>query len=138
MADIVITAASVLASSTAIIERNYLFAATVTQGQVVYLNSSSQWALADSNAQLGTAITSKIGIALNGGAVGQPADVVTKDTAFTPGGTVSNGLAVYLSNTPGGITFADIPTTGAYPVVLGIAKSATTMNFNPTASGAII
>ncbi len=60
-----------------------------------------------------------------------------KDTAFTPGGTLTNGTAVYSSVTAGGITH-DVPTTGAYPTVLGIAKSASVMNLNPTSSGAVI
>lgn len=138
MAAISITPANVLASATAIIERNYNFAATVTQGQVVYLNTSSQWALADSDTTSGTSLTARVGIALNAGSIGQPAQVVTKDTDFTLGGTLTNGLAIYLFTTPGAVSQADIPTTAAYPVILGVAKSTTKINFNPTASGVII
>jgi len=138
MAAISQTAANVLASASAIVERNYNFGATVTAGQIVYLNAASKWVLADSDGGLGTAITSKIGMALNGGSDGQPADVVVKDTDLAPGGTLTNGLAVYLFTTAGAISQADIPTTGAYPVCLGVAKSTSKMNFNPTASGAII
>lgn len=138
MADISITAANVVASSSATILRNYNFGATVTAGQAVYLTTSNTWALIDSNAAVtGNELATVKGIALGGGASGQPAAVCIKDTDFTPGGTLTNGTAVYSSVTAGGITH-DVPTTGAYPTVLGIAKSTTKLNLNPTASGAVI
>ncbi len=139
MADIAITPASVLASAAAIIDRRFTAGAAITTGQLVYLESSSNtWKLVDSNAAVtGNELATLKGIALNGAASGQPLAVVTKDTDFTPGGTLTNGTAVYSSVTAGGITH-DIPTTAAYPTVLGIAKSATKMNFDPTASGAVI
>lgn len=140
MAAIAITAASVVASAAATLRKEFSFAATVTAGQVVYLNSSNQWALADSDGNLGTGINDLRGFALDGGAVNQPATVCVADPDFTPGGTLSNGLAVYLFTTAGAISFADIPTTGAYPVLMGIAKSTTKMNFpfGGVASGVII
>ncbi len=138
MADISVTAASVLASSSATILRNYNLGATVTAGQAVYLGSASTWLLIDSNAAVtGNEVATIKGISLAGGASGQPGVVCVKDPSFTPGGTVTNGTAVYSSVTAGGITH-DIPTTGAYPTFLGIAKSASTMNLNPTSSGAVM
>ena len=139
MAVIAITAASVLASATATIRREYTRAtAGQTAGQAVYLNASNQWALLDSDAAAtGNGITDLKGILLDGGGIGQPASVCVADSDFTPGGTLTNGLAVYGTTTAGAIAH-DIPSTGAYPLVLGIAKSATKMNLNPTASGAII
>lgn len=139
MADIVITPASVIASAAANIRKEYTAAATITAGQAVYLNTSNAWALLDLNAAAtGNGISDLRGIALHGAASGQPLAVCMSDTDFTPGGTLTNGLAVYGSNTAGGITQGDIPTTGAYPVVLGIAKSASKMNLQPFASGAIM
>lgn len=139
MAAISITAASVLASATAVVRREYKFGATVTAGQVVYLNSSSLWVLADSDAaSTGNGINDLMGIALNGGSSGQPAAVCTEDTDFTPGGTLTNGLAVYLFTTAGAISQADIPTTAAYPVILGVAKSTSKMVLKRAASGAVI
>lgn len=139
MAAISITAANVLASAAAVLRREYTFAyAAATAGQLVYLNSSNQWALVDLDGNLGTGLYDLRGITYNGGGIGQPAVVVTSDPDFTPGGTVSNGLVVYGYTTAGAITFADIPTSAAYPVVVGIAKSATKMNLNIFASGAII
>jgi hypothetical protein len=142
MADLSVTAASVAASSSADIVRQYNFGATVTAGQVVYLDetiATPTWKLLDRDAAAtGNELTTKKGIALNGGASGQPAAVCVKDTDFTPGATLTNGITIYSSDTAGGITSADIPTTGDYPTVLGVAKSTTKMNLNPTSSGAVI
>ncbi len=139
MAAISITAASVIASAAATIRREYSFAATVTAGQLVYLNASNQWALVDADGGLGTGINDTRGIALNGGAINQPATVCTDDPDFTFGGTLTNGLVLYAFTTAGGITLtiADV-TTGAYPVVVGIAKSATKGVLRIFASGVIL
>jgi hypothetical protein len=138
MAAVSITAANVIASAAATIRKEYSFAATVTAGQLVYLNASNQWALCDTDGGLGTGINDLRGIALNGGAINQPASVCTDDPDFTFGGTVSNGLAIYGFTTAGAISFADIPTTAAYPILVGIAKSATKGILRPMASGVII
>ncbi|HSV73461.1 MAG TPA: hypothetical protein VLH79_06855 [Chthonomonadales bacterium] len=137
MADISITAASVLASSSAVIEKRYTFGATVTGGQGVVLDDNEQWQPYDSNGTTNHEITRKRGIALHGGASGQPAAVCLKDADFTPGGPLTNGTAVYASTTAGGIAH-DIPTTGAYPVCYGLPKSTTKMNLLPVASGAVM
>lgn len=139
MADISITAASVLGSSAAVRRREYNFGyAAATAGQHVYLDSSNTWQKVDANAAAtGNGISDLCGITENGGGIGQPAVVVVSDTDFTPGGTLTNGSTVYSSVTAGGITH-DIPTTGAYPRSLGVAKSTTKMNLFPVASGAII
>lgn len=138
MAAISITAANVIASVTATKRYEYSYAATVTAGQLVYLNASNQWALVDSDGNLGCGLNDTRGISLNGGASNQPAIVCTADTDFTPGGTLTNGLAVYNFTTPGAISQADIPSTAAYPVVVGLAKSTTKMNLLFVASGAVI
>lgn len=139
MADITITAANVIASASAIILRGYNYGATVTAGQAVYFDvATSTWKLIDANAAVtGNELATQKGIALNGGASGQPADVVVKDTDLTIGGTLTNGGTVYTSVTAGAITH-DVPTTGAFPTVLGVAKSTSKMNLNPTSSGAVI
>lgn len=140
MAALSVTAASVVASAQATIRREYTRAsAGQTAGQAVYLNSSNQWALLDSDASpVGPNDEGKIGILMDGGGINQPASVCVRDPDFTPGATLSNGLAVYNYTTAGSISQADIPTTGAYPVVLGVAKSTTKMNLNPVTSGNII
>ncbi len=138
MAAISITAANVIASAAATIRRDYLFGATVTAGQLVYLNASSQWALVDTDGNLGTGINDLRGIALDGGALNQPAAVCTNDPSFTPGGTLVNGLTVYGFTTPGSISSTDVPTTGQYPVIVGIPKSTSVLNLTIFASGVVI
>lgn len=138
MAAISITAANVLASAAAVIRREFAAGATLTAGQLVYVNSSNQWALVDQDGNLGTGLNDVRGITLGGASINQPIAVCTSDPDFTLGGTVSNGLVVYGFTTAGAVTFADIPTTAAYPVVVGLAKSATKMNLNIFASGVVI
>ena len=139
MADISITAASVLASSAAVIRKEYNIGyASATAGQHVYLDSSNTWQKVDANAAAtGNELTALTGILLVGGGSGQPGVVCVYDTAFTPGGTLTPGTPVYSSNTAGGITH-DAPVTGVYPRVLGLPKSTTVMFLNPTASGVVI
>lgn len=138
MAVISVTAANVLASATALIKKEYNFAQATTAGQSVYLNANNQWALIDTDAaSTGNSISDIRGIALNGGAAGQPAAVCIEDTDFTPGGTLTNGSTVYGASTAGGITH-DVPTSNNYPVVLGVAKSASKMVLRSIASGAMI
>lgn len=140
MAALSITAASVLASAAATLRKEYTFAATVTQGQYVYLNSSNQWALVDADGNLGCGINDLRGFAQNAGSVGQPATVCVADPDYTPGATLTNGKVIYNFTTAGAISEADIPTTAAYPIVAGVAKSTTKMNvpYSGVASGAVI
>lgn len=141
MAALSVTAASVLASAAATIVSNYLFGATITAGQAVYLDTAtSTWKLLDIDAASGPGcgLSDTRGIALNGGSSGQPASVCIRDTAFTPGATMTNGKVIYAFTTAGAISEADIPATSSYPVVFGIAKSTTKLNLQPFASGAVI
>lgn len=136
--DITITAASVLASASATIVKQYLAGATITTGQAVYLGAASTWLLIDSDAAVtGNELATTKGIALVSAASGQPMDVCVRDTDFTPGGTLTNGSTVYTSVTAGGITLV-VPDASDYPTVLGVAKSTTKMNLNPTSSGVVI
>jgi hypothetical protein len=136
MADISITAANVSASSTAVISRQYNFGATVTAGQLVYLDSNNRWVLMDANAAAtGNGVTDVRGIALCGGANTQPATVVLSDTAFTPGGTLTNGLIYCASANAGALCPSADVASGNYPTVMGIAKSTTVLNLQPFAGG---
>lgn len=128
MAAISITAANVLGSSTAERLSQYKSAAAITAGQYVYLNASSQWALVDTDGSLGTAQADIRGFAENSApGAGQPLTVVISDVNFTLGGTLTNGSTVYAFTTAGAVTIADVPTTGAKPIVIGVANSTTTM-----------
>ena len=133
MADLSITSASVVASGDSS-QRTKLANATITAGQVVYLDSATdKVGLADSNSAT-AAIRAVYGIALNGGAVNQPI-VVHIGGSITIGATMTAGVAYYLSDTPGGICpVADLG-AGEYPTVLGLATSTTVLAFDPQAAG---
>jgi len=126
MADISITAANVLAGTNST-RKHGTSGATITAGQVVYLeDSSNTWKLADNNSATAAVRTAQ-GIALNGAASGQPITVLTGGD-ITIGGTLTAGTAYYLSDTPGGICpVADIG-SGEYSCFLGMATSASVLS----------
>ena len=125
MADITITAANVIAGSGASILRGAAGGA-VTAGQIVARNSNGTFVPADNNAVTASGRTA-IGVALNGAANGQPIAVASAGPV-TIGGTLTAGVAYYLSDTPGGICpVADVG-AGEYVVLLGIATSTSVLN----------
>lgn len=132
MADLTITATSVLASTNAQTAEG-IAGATITAGQAVYVDTadSNKLKLADANSATASIVA---GIALNGAAAGQPVEYVTEDDDFTPGATLSisaaAGKGVYvLSDTAGGIKPAGDLAAADYPVVLMVATSATKARF---------
>ena len=133
MADLTITAASVIAGAGAATENGTL-GATVTAGQVLYKAASDgRWYLADNNAA-SSEVRSPRGIALNGGATGQPVRVLLSGPV-TIGATMTPGVAYYLSDTAGGICpVADLG-TGEFPSIVGIATSSTVLNVNFQSAG---
>jgi len=133
MADITITAANVLSLAGATSDRGTA-GATITAGQAVYYDAAdSKWKLADSNSGTAAARTPG-GIALNGASNGQPL-AVHKEGPITIGGTLTAGVAYYLSDTPGGICpVADVG-AGEYPTVIGVATSTTALNVRITSAG---
>lgn len=121
MADLSITAASVLAGTNAIIESGRA-GETVTAGKVVYKDATTgKYLLADADSGTAAAKAPR-GIALNGAADGQPLSVVRGgDVAI--GATLTAGTAYYLSPVAGGICpLADVA-SGDNVVLLGLAKS---------------
>lgn len=133
MADLVITATSVVAGGNAR-KVTHPAGATITAGQTVYLDSAAGTVkLADCDS--GTAaLRSPLGIALNGGATGQPIEVL-KSGNITIGATVTAGVAYYLSGTAGGICpVADLG-SGDYPTFLGFATSASVIDVRIVESG---
>jgi hypothetical protein len=93
--------------------------ATCTAGQAVYRDSTDNYdfKLADANA---AAASEAYGILLNGGADGQPAEVV-RDGLYAPGGTVVVGMVYAVSAAaPGGIApYGDLA-SGDYVCILGV------------------
>jgi hypothetical protein len=122
VANLIITAASVVAGANSV--RDFGTAGeAITAGAGIYLSSTSKkWMLADSNSATAEA-RKATGIALNGAALDQPV-AVHKSGDITIGATLTPGVAYYLSDTPGAICpLADVG-SGEYVCLLGIAKSA--------------
>lgn len=126
MADIAITAANVIATGGAKVIDG-VAGATIVAGDMVYRDPASlTYKLADCDS--GTAaVRSPAGMALNGAAIGQPIKIA-KSGAVTLGSGLTAGVAYYLSPTPGKICpVADVQSAD-YPVILGIAKSASILD----------
>ena len=121
MADISITAASVIPGSNAEIEHGTA-GATITAGKAVYKDpTTKKYLLADANSATAEARQAR-GIALGGASDGQPL-AIQKSGDITIGGTLTAGVAYYLSDTPGGVCpVADIG-SGEYVCLLGLAKT---------------
>lgn len=132
MADLVITAANVVAGNGAS-RRDGTAGEAITAGQVVYLDAADQrYKLADCDAA--AALRSPRGIALNGAAAGQPIEVLTEGPV-TIGAVLTAGTAYYLSGTPGGIAPVADLATGDYPTIVGIATSASVLDVKLHESG---
>lgn len=136
MADLVITAASVVAGSGAK-KVTGTAGATITAGQVVYYDTAtSTYKLADTDSAT-AAVRSPAGIALNGAASGQTL-AVHKSGLLTIGATVTAGVAYYLSGTAGGICPVADVAAGDYPCIIGIATSAAILSVKIHESGVVL
>lgn len=136
MADLTITAASVVKGTGASV-RTGTAGATITAGQAVYEDTStSTFKLADTDSATAAA-RSVAGIALNGASSGQPLSVLTAGP-ITIGATTVVGVPYYLSGTAGGICpYADVA-AGDYPVFIGIGSSVTQIKVAIVEAGAVM
>jgi hypothetical protein len=125
MADLVITAAAVLAAASAVKEAG-TFGATIVAPQAVYRDSADgKYKLADANSAT-AAVRQPRGLALNNGSDGQPGTII-RSGDLTMNAVLIAGTAYYLSDTPGGICpLADVG-SGEDVVLIGIAKSTTVL-----------
>jgi hypothetical protein len=125
MADLSVTAASVLAGSN-VSRSDGIAGEAIAAGKAVYKSSTTKkWMLADSNSATAEARQAQ-GIALNGAALNQPVAVQTHGDV-TIGAALTAGVAYYLSDTPGGICLVADVGTGEYVCLLGLAKSTTVL-----------
>jgi hypothetical protein len=137
MADVTITAANVLASTSAT-TRTGIAGATITAGQVLYKDASdsNKLKLADANGVAAARVVE--GIALHGASSAQPMKYVVTDSQFIPGFTVVVGTTYILaSDNPGAIAPAADAASGDYVTDLGIGTTITQLNLNITAAGAV-
>jgi hypothetical protein len=136
MADISQNAALVQFSANAVLERGFNLGFAGSAGNIVYKNASNQWVAFDSDAGSGAGanVSDVRGMLATGGNANQPAVVVLEDQWLNVGGTLTAGMALYGSRNAGAITH-DVPASGNYPVVLGVPRSTTILNFKPLAGG---
>jgi hypothetical protein len=136
MADLSQTAASVAASTNAIIDRRFLAGGTITAGMPVYLSAANTWIAADNNVSAVEAGSLGVGIALNGAASGQPVAVQTGGD-INIGATLTAGVPYIVSAVAGAVApITDISTN--ITTVLGVAISASILRMplsGPIATG---
>lgn len=135
MADLSITAASVIAGSGAK-KITGTAGEAISAGQAVYLDSSdNEYKLADNDSAT-AAVRSPVGIALHASADGQPLTILSRGP-ITIGATLAAGGVYSLSSTAGGICpVADIA-TGDYNTVLGVATSTTVLDVQIHEAGVV-
>ncbi len=128
MADITVTPASVVATSTASMVHGTA-GETIAQGKAVYKSSTTgKWMLADSNSATAEA-RSATHVSLCSSALNQP--ITVGKGKITIGATLTPGLAYYLSDTPGGICpIADVG-AAEYVCLVGMADSAAILDVIP-------
>ncbi len=135
MADLTITAASVVKGANAVLEAG-TSGATITAGQVVYRDSSYKYQLCDADSA--TADAKKIrGVALNGASDGQPLTIL-KDGEVTIGATLVAGTTYVLSDTAGGIAPQADLGSGDDVSILGSAKSTSIISVKINNTGATL
>jgi hypothetical protein len=136
MTDISITAANVVAGTGSTIEAGTA-GATITAGQVVYRDDADgKYKLADCDSAT-AAVRSPRGIALHGASNGQPLSIL-REGDITIGGTMTAGVAYYLSPTPGGIAPVADVLSGDHTVIIGLAESTSVLNVKFHESGTAI
>lgn len=138
MTDIVTTAANV-AKGTGAKTRRGILGATVTAGQVICRDATTRkFVLVDADGAAGIRGPGDDGgIALNGGADGQPVEI-QYEGGIDLGATLVVGTIYVASDTPGGIMPAADLETGDYVTVLGVATAADNLKMGIVESGAAV
>ncbi len=136
MADITITAANVVRSSSANLLRGTAGVA-IAAGDVVYLDpADNRYKLADCDAAAAEA-RSPSAFAVNSAAPGQPIAVQQGGDLTLGAATLVAGTTYYLSPNPGKIApLADV-LVGDYWTVVGIARSASVLRIGFLESGVV-
>lgn len=136
MADLTITAASVVKGSGASVPSG-IAGATITAGQVVYLDSATNTLKLADNDSATAAVRSPVGIALNGASSGQPLAYLSSGL-ITIGATTVVGQVYCLSSTAGGICPVADVNAGDYNTVIGIGTSVTQIKVGILEAGAVM
>ena len=126
MADLVITAASVIAGTNTGKDSGTC-GETIAAGKVVTKSpTTGKWMLADNDA---AGLKVPGGIALNGGALNQPLDIA-KSGDLTMNAVLTAGTDYFLSATAGGICPVADLIAGKDVALIGIARSTTVLTID--------
>lgn len=133
MADLTITAGSVVAQGDAVVQHGVKAGATITAGKVLYLDSTTgKYKLARGTTTAATAVNAAVGLALNGSADTQPLSILTKGKVAI-GAAVVPGTMYVVSLTSGGIApLATIANGRVVAVGFATTTSVIDVDFNNT------
>lgn len=135
MADLTITAANVVAADGAVSKQEYVAGATITAGQLVYVDTSASNVLKLAQVD-GTALEATVkGIALHGASSGQPC-VIAVSGDLNVGATLTVGVIYICSATAGGICPSADLASSSYCSIVGVATTASNLKMNIFNSGA--
>ena len=124
MVDVTVTEAEVL-PGTDTVYVDGLFGATITGGQLVYLDATTAtYKLADTDVDAATALA--VGIAMIGGVSAQPCKIAVGGS-LDPGFTVGVGEVYVVSGTAGGIAPVADLANGDFTMVVGIGVTASSL-----------
>jgi hypothetical protein len=132
MADLTVTAASVLKSTTSSTDRA-IAGATITAGMPLYKDANNAYVLKPCLAT-SQAAAACVGISLHGASSGQPVEYAT-DESYTAGATLTVGQVYAVSATSGQIApYSDLVSTN-FVTILGIATTAALLKLKINRSG---
>ena len=138
MADLSVTAASVVFSNRAT-KRHGTAGAAITIGQAVYHDvTDGKWKLALSTSAIDDVEPGQVGIAATEAAAdGQDIVVAVADPECTPGGTLAVGAPRWVSGTAGGLAETADLASGARTVLMLVPLTTTTAVLQPTVGGTV-
>ena len=109
------------------------YGATISAGQVVYLNTATnEYELADASA---ANTASVVGIAMTPGVDGGYGAIVTSGSVVLVGGTVAAGQTFVVSATAGGIAPEADLGSGEYYSLVGVGEGSSTLKIDINATG---
>jgi len=134
MAAITVTPGSVLRVDGEVVN-GYLAGATITTGMAVYVDSNGAVQIATNATSVGSGVGSTlVGIALNGGSIGQPIQILRPGGTVNIGGTAAVGKA-YVIGTAGGIIPVDDIAGSEFITALAIGITAANLKLQVNVSG---
>jgi hypothetical protein len=134
MADLSITAGSVVAVDGAVSKQEYVAGATITAGQLVYVDTAAANVLKLAQAD-GTVLEATLkGVALCGAATGQPC-VIAVSGDYNPGATVAVGTIYIVSAAAGAICPAADLASSSYCSIFGVATTTSNIKISIFNSG---